>query len=361
MKKTLKYYLDLQKKLFAAGGPYGNNINYDELASQQGYTPEVQNADTSKPSSGFGNMAAGIGLDLVPSAVNSKFGQNAINKMTGFNADDVNGDFGYKNINELKQGFNSAATSGGISGAAKGAKITALLGGADFGLATVAGAAIGSIAPYIGMKKKLQEAEEGNQRANGMARQRFGSDFGLEEKGIYAFGGDMTQFTGGGTHEQNPNNGIDMGNGLAEEGETKHDNFIYSDRLKVNEYLADMFSLPSRTIGKSFADASKLLSKESEERPNDAVSLRSRESMLNRLKEAHMLVLKNMEQQKVGNQMEQGAYEQPEMESQEQQMFAYGGQDDEENPCMWACRIESEWNRVDFWMPLPEKPNEGEL
>ena len=79
---------------------------------------------------------------------------------------------------------------------------------------------------------------------------------------------DMTTFDGGGTHEQNPNGGIPIGNNKSvEEGETLSNGKVYSDRLVINKQLAKEFQLPARVVGKTFAEASKLYN--NSERDND--------------------------------------------------------------------------------------------
>ncbi len=32
--------------------------------------------------------------------------------------------------------------------------------------------------------------------------------------------------------------------------------------------------------------------------------------------------------------------------------------DNEPEPYIWACRLVSDWNRVNYWMQLPEKPKD---
>ena len=119
------------------------------------------------------------------------------------------------------------------------------------------------------------------------------------------FDNGLTSFDAGGSHEMNPYGGIFQGIGangkpnFVEEGETKWNDYIFSDRLKINneglrmknEELRDKneeFSrlvslLPKKVKGKSFADASKIIGKESKERELDAISKRGKDSNLNRL------------------------------------------------------------------------------
>lgn len=115
-----------------------------------------------------------------------------------------------------------------------------------------------------------------------------------------AFGGDLNTYGGtynggleyidnGGTHEQNPFNGVPMGtdrNGtpnLVEEGETIWNDYVFSNRLKVPETLTDKYKL-SKDI--TFAEASKKLGKEIEETPNDPISKRTFNSFIQDLQQS---------------------------------------------------------------------------
>ena len=79
----------------------------------------------------------------------------------------------------------------------------------------------------------------------------------------YQMGGQLTEFEGGGTHQENPNGGIPQGpTASVEQGETKMDsaNYIFSDRLKVPADLAKELQMPYLK-GKTFAQASKAINK----------------------------------------------------------------------------------------------------
>ncbi len=99
---------------------------------------------------------------------------------------------------------------------------------------------------------------------------------------LFAYGGNnqnqLTEFNAGQSHEQNPNGGVMQGTGvngkpnLVEEGETKHEDYIYSDRSKVDKAIAKQFNLPASVSNKTFAQASKHLSREGKDRPNDPLS-----------------------------------------------------------------------------------------
>jgi hypothetical protein len=99
----------------------------------------------------------------------------------------------------------------------------------------------------------------------------------------FADGGPMeaqlTEFTEGGRHEENPLGGIpqgtapDGGLNLVEQGETKlnSSNYIFSDSLKVDKVTADQFALPKNEVGKTFAEISKKLNRPNSRRENDTI------------------------------------------------------------------------------------------
>lgn len=93
----------------------------------------------------------------------------------------------------------------------------------------------------------------------------------------------MIQINNGGTHGSNPYDGVPMGldaegiPNLVEEGETVFNDYVFSNRLKVPKAIRKKYKLRE---GLTFADASKKLSKESEERPNDPISQRGLEASM---------------------------------------------------------------------------------
>lgn len=116
------------------------------------------------------------------------------------------------------------------------------------------------------------------------------------ERNYAAFGGLLNRTHGadftnglmfinnGGTHESNPYEGVPIsmdqeGNpNLVEEGEVIWNDYVFSNRLKVPKSIQKKYKLGKREM--TFANAIDKLSKESEERPNDPISIRGLESML---------------------------------------------------------------------------------
>lgn len=104
--------------------------------------------------------------------------------------------------------------------------------------------------------------------------------------GIFSNG--LLEINNGDTHEANPFEGVPMGvdqegtPNLVEEGETIFNDYVFSNRLKVPKSVREKYKLGSKK-DITFADASKKLAKESEERPNDPISIRGLESLLSDL------------------------------------------------------------------------------
>lgn len=88
----------------------------------------------------------------------------------------------------------------------------------------------------------------------------------------------LTIIGNGGTHEENPNEGVQMGidaqgiPNLVEEGEVIFNDYVFSDRMKVPNNTRERLGLSKKDKNLTFAKAAKKLSKESEERPNDPIS-----------------------------------------------------------------------------------------
>lgn len=104
----------------------------------------------------------------------------------------------------------------------------------------------------------------------------------------------VTEFNTGGTHEENPNGGIPQGvapdglPNLVEQGEVKlssitgkDNNYILSNRLVIEEDVADEFGIDRKYVGETFASAFKKAYKPFKERPNDPISRREVASLSN--------------------------------------------------------------------------------
>lgn len=129
--------------------------------------------------------------------------------------------------------------------------------------------------PYNKNGKVYTDTWEGNKKADGGFLGTHGGDF---SNGITIIGE-------GGTHEQNPYEGIQIGTdpqgkpNLVEEGEVIFNDYVFSNRLKVPKKDRKRLRLREGT----FADAAEKLQKESAERPNDPISKRGLETSMGRL------------------------------------------------------------------------------
>lgn len=158
----------------------------------------------------------------------------------------------------------------------------------------------------------------------------------------------VTEYNTGGTHEENPNDGVQVGvdpqgtPNLVEEGEVNYNDYIFSNRLKVPKQFRKQYGLGTSKKQMTYADAAKKLQKESEERPLDPISKRGLDSVLGALAESQedtrfkkqmqdpqfrQQVMQSMAQQQA---MQQQPSEEEMMAMQQQaaeqgQPFAYGG------------------------------------
>lgn len=208
------------------------------------------------------------------------------------------------------RGMNEGQMAGAVLGATAQGAMTGLqvagpwgaLGGAVVGL----GAGIGGV--LTGNAKAKKEANRLNY-AGDMANKTFVRNFENSSRNIAmnskneallniaAFGGPLypSEFnngikfiTEGGTHEENPNGGVQQGiapDGIAnlvEEGEVIYNDYVYSKRLKVPKKDFDMLGLKG-SKEYTYADAAEAIQKESEERPNDPLSKKNMQAMFGRL------------------------------------------------------------------------------
>ena len=159
----------------------------------------------------------------------------------------------------------------------------------------------GKFTEYCGGKVTSECIQRGLHSSNPTTRKR--ANFARNARKWHAFGGELgtngtdwtngvTIFGEGGTHEENPNQGIPQGvdqNGvpnLVEEGEVKYQDYIFSNRLKADKEILEMVGLPDKYKRKKYSDLAEKASKESEERPNDPISKAGLEDSMLRLQVA---------------------------------------------------------------------------
>lgn len=176
-------------------------------------------------------------------------------------------------------------------------------------IGAIAGTAAGGFSGTFGALKRNKQGREAEARLNPLSQSRFeGAAEGMRVQDIsnslinYAAlggqlntqGGNFSQgleiFNTGGRHEANSFGGIPQGvdnqgvPNTVEEGETKFNNYIFSNREMIDKNMNQGIGLPGRINGRSFADASKIINKYREERPNDAIANRTADVQLNTLR-----------------------------------------------------------------------------
>ena len=120
------------------------------------------------------------------------------------------------------------------------------------------------------------------------------------------FSNGVTFINNGGTHEQNPFEGVPMGiapdgkPNLVEEGEVLYNDYVFSNRLHPTDTELKESNLPKKYKGHTFALIAEDMSKESAERPNDPISKRGLEASLGKL--ASIQEEQRMKKGKIGTQ-----------------------------------------------------------
>jgi len=215
----------------------------------------------------------------------------------------------------LSNTFNSTL-SGALTGAQIGGPWGALAGG-------VIGLGSGLIGIFEGNRRAREEADKLNNMAMEANIQRNrnyvtaaenldNQDFMLAMKNYSAFGGPIenifavggslssthgsdftngvTYINEGGTHEENPNGGVQIGvdsegkPNLVEEGEVVFNDYVFSNRLYAKGGDLTKYNLPDKYDGYTFAKIATELFKESEENPNDPISLETLKVTAERLR-----------------------------------------------------------------------------
>ena len=342
------YMLQQQGNSYQFGGSYSTWLNqYKEAHPQDSYSwgelSKGKLEDSFSNGNGL-NSALGIAgttldwtkefIDSVNSIDNSaqindakyiagqqiNFGDNAslMNTQSNLQYADTNttaADVGGHSFGQSAMNVGKDIFSGATTGLTVGGPWGAVIGGA-------AGLAKGVVQEIITNNKAKEAAETANlisSIANDQINQRLGyaSDKSqqlailnqlqnmaknggkLKKSHKFAEGGllntydyGLEEVNAGGSHEENPNEGVVVSyapDGLpnkVEEGETIHNDYVYSKRLEANEKVLKNNLLDEKYEGKSFADISKKLTEDRKQRPNDPISVRTNEENLNRLQGA---------------------------------------------------------------------------
>lgn len=144
---------------------------------------------------------------------------------------------------------------------------------------------------YDIMSDYLTSKKSQTENKNNMSNIYFGMENGLFATGgkLSSHGADWstgsTHINEGGTHEENPNQGVPAGvdhqgvPNLVEEGEVIYNDYVYSNRIKIDDATKDKFKL-SKKKDYTYADLAKKLEKEIEENPNDPISKRGYDAQM---------------------------------------------------------------------------------
>ena len=208
----------------------------------------------------------------------------------------------YKDIGKNGKQIAGGIIDGTMQGASAG---TSIMPGWGTLIGALAGATSSGIGAIAGRAKARRQAREYNNKiadANMLAYNRLNdraSDISQiqsrnQMKNFYAEGGSLSnsnnsdyinnirEVNNGGTHEENPNDGVPVSIGndgfvkKVEEGEIIYNDFVYSNRLKPSEEFKKKYDLK----GDTYADCAKYAMKEFEDRPNDEISKRGLERIM---------------------------------------------------------------------------------
>lgn len=129
------------------------------------------------------------------------------------------------------------------------------------------------------MKIKIKKLPSSNKFSYGGSTNKLGGDFT----------NNVTFINEGGTHEQNPFEGVPFGvdnegtPNLVEEGEIIWNDYVFSNRLTPTKKMLESIGFPEKYKDYSFALIAEELQKESAERPNDLISQRGLQDSMQRL------------------------------------------------------------------------------
>lgn len=223
--------------------------------------------------------------------------------------DDIRANMG--KMKEMNQGLRpmsagqmwASAGSKALQGAALGASIGSFFPGAGTLIGGAIGTAVGGAMGAFQRGKQRKIARSNIKAQNAYERMSDGMEqtlnnidnYELQNMGYNTFAeggfpmpaqGDQgmpsasTEFNEGGIHETNPYGGIPIGKApdgkpnLVEEGEVRlnNSNYILSNRLIIDKKSAEEMGLPKKYIGKTFAEAYKMRTKDYKNSENDPIT-----------------------------------------------------------------------------------------
>lgn len=147
-------------------------------------------------------------------------------------------------------------------------------------------------------QQRALDAQDDKDFANYMINFSGGKDSVLAAFGgqLHTNGADFSNgasiIEAGGSHEENPNSGVQIGvdkqgtPNLVEEGEVVYDDYVFSNRLRANDEVLGYANLPLKYRDMPFSDIAKKLLKPSEEQVNDPITTRTLKANMNKLRNA---------------------------------------------------------------------------
>ena len=147
-------------------------------------------------------------------------------------------------------------------------------------------------------QQRALDAQDDKDFANYMINFSGGKDSVLAAFGgqLHTNGADFSNgasiIEAGGSHEDNPNSGVQIGvdkrgtPNLVEEGEVVYDDYVFSNRLKANDEVLGYANLPLKYRDMPFSDIAKKLLKPSEDQLNDPITTRTLKANMNKLRNA---------------------------------------------------------------------------
>ena len=147
-------------------------------------------------------------------------------------------------------------------------------------------------------QQRALDAQDDKDFANYMINFSGGKDSVLAAFGgqLHTNGADFSNgasiIEAGGSHEENPNSGVQMGvdkqgaPNLVEEGEVVYDDYVFSNRLKANDEVLGYANLPLKYRDMPFSDIAKKLLKPSEDQLNDPITTRTLKANMDKLRNA---------------------------------------------------------------------------
>lgn len=116
---------------------------------------------------------------------------------------------------------------------------------------------------------------------------------------------DYVKINEGGSHEENPNGGVQIGvdpegtPNLVEEGESIYKDYVFSDNITASEKFLDENTLPTKYAGKLYSEIADAFVDEAEESPLDPITRNGLDTFLTRLASAQEAQKAYSEQKKL--------------------------------------------------------------